>query len=352
MLSKQGLPISIQEDIREQNIDSENLARVVAVHKERYIVKNSESAFSAEVTGNLRYSATCSEDFPAVGDWVEITPFDEQTAIIISVLKRVSSLQRKAVGKFGETQLIAANVDYCFIVMSLDQNFNLKRLDRYISICESGATKPVVLLTKADLVALEYAEQQKQEVLKRYIHVEVKVLSTLQEESLQKLSKQLEPEKTYCFIGSSGVGKSTIVNYLLGAELLKTSTLSESNKKGRHTTSHRELFLLPNGSIIIDTPGMRELGMADNSEGIDAAFSQISELAEACRFSDCTHTNEKGCAILDALAEEEISEDEYDSYQKLQREQEHYAETTKDKKRKGKQLSKMIKQVKTNHRKY
>jgi len=352
MLSKLGLPISIQEDIQLQNIDSENLARVVAVHKERFVIRNTADTFNAEITGNLRYSAISNEDFPAVGDWVEMTAFDENTAIITSLLKRVSSIQRRAVGKYGEAQMIAANVDYCFIVMALDQNFNLNRLDRYVSICEGGAVKPIVLLSKSDLVETELAEDQKQAVLERYSQIDVMHLSALTEDGLQELSERLEEKQTYCFIGSSGVGKSTIVNHLLGSEALKTSALSESNQKGRHTTSHRELFVLPNGSIIIDTPGMRELGMADNSEGIDVTFSQISDLSESCRFSDCTHTSEKGCAILDALEEGEISEDEYDNYQKLQREQEHYAESQKDKRKKGKQLSKMIKQVKSNHRKY
>lgn len=339
----------IPESIREK-ADIENIARVICVHKERYTIKTAEGTKSAEITGNMRYGAQDRTDFPAVGDWVEFMPFDEDMAIINAVLPRFSTLQRKAVGEEAQAQLIASNIDFCFVVMAFNQDFNIKRLERYISIIYDGKIQPIIVLSKTDLQEdfLRLAQQVEQ----RFPDIPIVCTSTADEGSFEQIESQLEAGKTYCFVGSSGVGKSTIINHLLGEEVLATKTLSNSNQKGRHTTTHRELFHLPNGAMLIDTPGMRELGMVDNARGLEMTFSAMSDLAKACKYSDCTHTNEPGCAILEALEDGSLSESEYDNYIKLYKEQAHYAETLQDKKQKGKELARKIKEVKASKQRY
>ncbi|TKG93795.1 ribosome small subunit-dependent GTPase A [Puteibacter caeruleilacunae] len=344
MLQQLGYTNRVQERINTTN--TEELARVITVHKDSYIVRNAAGIFRAEITGNLRFSAQNSEDFPAVGDWVRITLMDKNTAIILEIFERFSTLKRQAVGKYGEDQLIATNIDYAYVTMSATRDFNLNRLDRYIAICRAGNIEPIVLLTKTDLSAPKEVKLMIDQINQRHSNIAVATLSIEQSESFQALTQQMIPNMTYCLVGSSGVGKSTIINYLMGNEGLKTNEISESTQKGKHTTTHRELFILDNESIVIDTPGMREVGISSNAEGIASTFDQIVQYATHCKFKDCTHTNEVGCAILDAIDSGELSYGTYESYMKLQREQQHYSKTVMEKKQQDKSFGKMVKRVK------
>lgn len=327
------------------------LARVLAEHKERYIVQNSDGVFQAEITGNMRFAAETRADFPAVGDWVKIVKMDEQNAVILELIPRYSMLERQAVGKHGEAQLIAANIDYAFIVQAVGHDFNLNRLERYLSICYAGKIEPIIILTKIDLIDEKQLQELKSQIEKRLPKVPLLLLSNITMEGLDQLKKQMEAFKTYCFIGSSGVGKSSVINSLLENELLETRHISTSTQKGRHTTTHRELLVLPSESIVIDTPGMRELGMTSQTEGIEKTYDNIGELAQNCRFADCSHQNEKGCAVREAVENGSLPEDVYENYLKLMREQEHFSSTVFEKRRKGKEFSKMAKKVVKNRKK-
>lgn len=326
------------------------LARVLAEHKERYIVQNSAGVFQAEITGNMRFAAETRADFPAVGDWVKIVKMDEQNAVILELIPRYSMLERQAVGKHGEAQLIAANIDYAFIVQAVGHDFNLNRLERYLSICYAGKIEPITVLTKIDLIDEKQLQELKSQIEKRLPKVPLLLLSNITMEGFDGLKKQMEAFKTYCFIGSSGVGKSSVINCLLENELLETRHISESTQKGRHTTTHRELLVLPNQSIVIDTPGMRELGMTTHTEGIEKTYDNIGELAQNCRFADCSHQDEKGCAVTEAVKNGSLAEDVYENYLKLKREQEHFSSTVFEKRRKGKEFSKMAKEVVKNRK--
>ncbi|MDF9798166.1 ribosome biogenesis GTPase [Catalinimonas alkaloidigena] len=328
------------------------LARVIVEHKERYIVQTVQGTYHAEITGNLRFSASSRRDFPAVGDWVKVTPMDENSAVILEVFPRTSLLERQAVGKHGETQIIATNIDVAFIVQAVGHDYNLKRIERYMAICHASDIKPLIILTKIDLVQEEEVEKLVGQIKERIKHIQVIPLSNETQKGFDQLHAVMYPHKTYCFLGSSGVGKSTIINHLCGQEVLKTSLISSSTNKGRHTTSHRELMVLPNKSIVIDTPGMREVGMTDQAEGIEMTYDEIVELAEQCKFNDCTHTHEVGCAVLEAVNAGEISQDAYDNYLKLKREQSHFSSTLKEKRQKSKEQGKLYKAIQAEKRKH
>ena len=327
------------------DIDLSELARVIAEHRERYQVQSSDGIFQAEITGNIRFAAQTRADFPAVGDWVRIMKMDESTAIIVGVLPRFSQLSRLAVHSSSETQLIASNIDVAFIVQSVGHDFNLNRMERYLSICYSSSIEPVMLLTKIDLIPDTELDDLKQKIHNRLPAISVIPVSSTTGEGYESLEKLLKASETYCFLGSSGVGKSTIINRLLMEEAMKTAEISVSTSKGRHTTSHRELFYLPNGSMVIDTPGMRELGMTDQSDGIEKTYAGISELAENCRYRDCTHTGEKGCAVLKAVDDGDLSVEVYENYLKLKREQERFSTSVHEKKQMGKIFGKMVKEA-------
>jgi len=342
---KQQLPVSIENYIKENNISTAELARVITVHKERYIIQNGTSVLKAEITGNIRFAAQSAANFPTVGDWVRFMPMDDENAIILEVLPRFSKLERQAIGKYGDVQLIAANVDVAFIVQAVGHDFNPNRLERYLAVCYAGNIQPVLVLSKTDLVTESECKQLIEEVRNRIKNSRTIALSNETKQGLDLLKHELEAFKTYCFLGSSGVGKSTIINHLLNKEVLETQSISESTSKGRHTTSHRELFHLENGSIVIDTPGMRELGVTDSADALEMTFDAISKLTSDCKFSDCSHTNETGCAVLAAVESGELSEDAYENYLKLKREQEHFSSTVYEKRLRDKEFGKMIKSV-------
>lgn len=322
------------------------ISRVIKEFKERYIINDGSNDYEAEVVGNLRYAAKNREDFPAVGDFVLHQCFDEKSAIIHKVLPRTTVLKRQSVGKYADEQIIAANIDIAFIVQSVGHDFNINRLERYLTIVNAGNVLPVLVVTKTDLAEEGEPEALYAMIKERAIQIPVYFISSITLDGFSELNKVFEKGKTYCFIGSSGVGKSTLVNKLLGEEQLETNTISDSTSKGRHTTSYRELIILDNGSIVIDTPGMRELGIADSSQGLEETFYNIMELSEQCRYSDCTHTTENGCAVIQAVENGELNEQSYQNYLRLEREKQHFQSTIAEKRSKDKEFGKMVKRVK------
>ncbi len=340
-----------QEKFRaEQNLTSFEVGRVVAEHKERYIVKSDKVELDAELIGSLRYSAENRYDFPAVGDWVAFTEYDDNKALIHAIFPRHSIIKRRAVGKHGQIQIIATNVDYGLLVQAIDRDFNLNRLERYLTICYDSKVAPIIVLTKTDLKSEAELAIILSQIKERITDVPLFAISNINEE-YKVLDAEIHHGKTYCLLGSSGVGKSTLLNNLSGKELMKTGSISESVNKGRHITSHRELILLDNGGIIIDNPGMREVGITDTIMGLETTFDQIHHYAQSCKYADCTHLQEAGCAVLEALENEKIDQDAYSNYQKMQKEQAHFESDAIARKKKDKDLGKLIKNYKKQRKK-
>jgi ribosome biogenesis GTPase len=306
-------------------------ARVVAVHKETAVIRDGHGPDRAAiVSGRFRFEALAPSDYPAVGDWVALEPDSagadpSDPAVIGAVLPRRSAFRRSAAdasrrtaGRLIDEQVIAANVDVAMIVAGLDGDFNLRRLERYLAVAWSSGVTPVVVLNKADIA---------QDLDGRMIAVEAVApavplvpLSALTGDHVADLAPHLRPGTTAVVLGSSGVGKSTLVNALLGEQRQATAAVREDDSRGRHTTTHRELFVLPGGALLIDTPGIRSLEVAGADEGVDAAFDDILELATGCRFSDCRHDGEPGCAVRGAIADGRLTIERFRSHEKLERE--------------------------------
>ena len=329
----------------EQNLDSFDLGRVVSEHKERYVVKTAMNEYDSELIGNLRFTAESRYDFPAVGDWVAFSEYDEGKALIHAIYPRSSIIERQAVGQKGQIQIIATNIDFGLIVQAVDRDFNLNRLERYLTICNASNVKPVIVLSKIDLISVSELESITDQISQRTKDVPIIPVSN-QTSGYAKLETVIKEGITYCLLGSSGVGKSTLLNSLSGKLQMKTGEISSSVNKGRHITSHRELIVLNSGGILIDNPGMREVGIADTSSGLETTFETIIGYAQNCRFIDCTHMHEKGCAVLAALEKGEIDKDSYANYQKMEKEKMHFESDAMERKKKDKDFGKMIKNVK------
>jgi len=327
----------------ENNLSEFEIGRVISEHKERYIVITEKGETEAEITGNLRFSAKNREDFPAVGDWVALINYDADFSIIHKILPRFSMISRQAVGQFGEIQIIATNIDYALLVQAVDRDFNINRLERYLAICYSSKVSPLIVLTKTDLIT----EEKKTEIIGslnlRIKDIPVFAISNETQNGYEALKTIIEKGKTYCMLGSSGVGKSTLLNNLTGLTVMKTDVISQSTNKGRHITSHREMVLLDNGGILIDNPGMREVGIADSSGGLEIAFDTILSFSEHCRFKNCTHNAEAGCAVLEAVERGEIDKSSYENYLKMEREKVHFESSVAEKRKREKIFGKIIK---------
>jgi len=322
------------------------IGRVISEHKERYIVKTEKGEFEAEVTGTLRYSSKTRENFPAVGDWVAITIHDSDFSIIHSVLPRFSAIARQAVGKFGEKQIIATNIDYALLVQAADRDFNINRLERYLTICHSSKISPVIVLTKTDLIDEHATIEMLKKISPRIATVPVIAISNESQEGYDKIKAVIKKGKTYCMLGSSGVGKSTLLNNLSGKSIMATDAISHSTKKGKHVTSHRELIILENGGILVDNPGMREVGIADSASGLETTFDFIMRLSQQCKFKDCTHTGETGCAVIESVEKGELDRASYENYLKLEREKAHFESTVAERRKKDKEFGKMVRNYK------
>ena len=323
------------------------VARVTAVNRDNHLVRNETSEVLAEPAGVLFFSAESSMDLPSVGDWVLVRYHNSGAfAVIHRVFPRKSLLRRKTPGKKVDYQLIASNIDIAFVVQSCDVDFNLRRLERYLVMSTEGQIDPLLLLTKTDLVSPQEVEARIAQVREASISCRVIPVSNETGDGLDLVRNVLEKGKTYCLLGSSGVGKTSLLNHLVGRSLFETNTVRAKDGKGRHTTARRQLIILDQGAMLIDTPGMRELGTVGLSDALDESFSEITELATQCRFSDCTHTCEVGCALLEAVNNKELSPERYQSYLKLMRESEHHQMSYLEKRRKDRKLGQFFKSAK------
>ena len=335
------------DKFRKQQINkSFDIGRVILEHKDRYVVKTENTEFEAELIGNLRFTAESRYDLPAVGDWVAISEYDENKALIHAIYPRHSIIERQAVGKSAQIQIIATNIDYGLIVQSVNRDFNINRLERYLTICNTSKVEPIIILSKIDLIDEPILDKYIYEIKERIKNVSVIAISNQSHVGLDELKAIIKKGKTYCLLGSSGVGKSTLLNQLSGKELMNTGSVSESIDRGKHITSHRELIILENGGILIDNPGMREIGITHTSDGLEITFDEIVELSQSCKFNNCTHTTEQGCAILDAVENKKIDSDSYYNFQKMEKERSFFESTVEEKKKKDKDFGKMIKNVK------
>ena len=296
--------------------------RVVVQHRGVYVVLTEAGELRAGAAGRLSHEAGGSGDLPAVGDWVAVAARPaEGTGTIQAVLPRRTKFSRKVAWAAAEEQVLAANVDTVFLLTSLNEDLNLRRLERYLTLAWESGAQPVIVLTKTDVAA--DVEQRLLEVEAIAFGVPVHAISSLTGDGLDVIRSYLEPGRTAALLGSSGVGKSTLVNTLAGQELLAVREIRESDGEGRHTTTHRQLVLLPGGGLVLDTPGMRELQLWESSEGLGETFADVEELAARCRFNECAHRSEPGCAVQAALEDGSLDFGRWTSYQKLQRELAH-----------------------------
>ena len=347
LLDKLGYDEWLELKSKEYLKDGFSIARIIEVNKNNYKVNDGQHDIFAELSGKFLFSIENSIDYPTVGDWVVVQCFDNYSlAIIHHILPRKSLLKRKDPGKAVEFQLIAANIDYAFIMQSVDSNFNLNRLERYFVMINESKIQPIVILSKTDLISEDKLSEINDRIERfndKYLFLPI---SNVTDDGIETLKKELQSCKTYCLLGSSGVGKTTLLNKLLGEQRFDVSEVRGKDSKGRHTTVSRQLIRLESGSIFIDTPGMRELGNFAIDIGLDETFDEIVSFSNQCRFKDCTHIHEEGCAVKEAVEQGIIDEDRYNNFLNIQKESAYYQMSYLEKRKKDKSFSKMVKNYK------
>ncbi|MDQ6970489.1 MAG: ribosome small subunit-dependent GTPase A [Mariprofundus sp.] len=353
LLSELGLNSWFDDHVRELCGAGQSVARVVAIDRGRILVHDGERELSAELLGKFFYKAESAAKFPCFGDWVCLEhhsndrdgshPDEAKTFVTIhSILPRRSLLKRKTVGYDEEFQMLASNIDVAFVVMACNYDFHVAKLERFLVMIHEAHIQPVLLFTKIDLITAEALQLLIDDIRAASIDIKILCISNNTGDGLDQVRQFIEAEKTYCLLGSSGVGKSTLMNQLIGENSFETQAVSDSGQ-GRHTTVRRHLIQLKQGGLIVDMPGMRELAVAEVKEGIEGSFADIIELTQSCRFSNCSHSSEPGCAILAALSSKELGREHYKNYLKIQQESRHHKKQNSyvEKRRKAKNASRV-----------
>ena len=346
-----GYSSLFEKDRQELNLGDLAVARVISETRGAYTVKNALGEYRAKVTGKRMFTATTRENYPAVGDWVSIETIDDEQAVIEAILPRQSILKRKygdksKSGEKNDLQLIGTNIDVAFVVESIDRDYNLNRFERYFVIAQNGGVVPAIILNKSDLLNKEEMGSKILEIHNRFPDIDIITTSTKNDSGLDELRNYIKKHKTYCFIGSSGVGKSSLINKLLSADLIKTSDISLYSGRGIHTTTSRQMYFLNNGGIVIDNPGTREVGLDESAQGIEISFDDIVDLANECKFVNCTHIHEPGCAVIAKVKSGELDEQRYKNFLTLKKEAAFSDMSKLEKRVKDRRFGKFIKKSK------
>jgi ribosome biogenesis GTPase len=339
-----GYSAFFESNRRALGLDGYEVARVIAEYKEAYRVKNITNEYLAKISGRQMFKAVSREDYPRVGDWVAITERNTEEAVIHRLLPRQTILRRKYSNKSG-AQVIGANIDVSFIIESVDRDYNLNRFERYFTMVNEGHIKPAIVLNKIDLIPEAELNLKMSQLKTRFKDINVIPISASTSQGLGGLMAYIERGKTYCFLGSSGVGKSSLINKLLGTDNIKTNTINLITGGGKHTTASRKMYFLENGGMVIDNPGMKEIGMTDANAGIENAFEEITALSLKCKYKGCSHTNETGCAVLAALKSGWLDGDKYSNYARLRKEAKEYKMTELEKGRSGRKFGKSVRKA-------
>jgi len=330
----------------ELHLVGRGIARISAVDRGSYLVRNETGEVPAELAGKFSYQVESPVDLPCVGDWVTVQYYNDDTeAIIHGVFPRKTFLRRKTAGANIDIQMIAANIDCAFIVQSCHFDFNPRRMDRYLVMATDGQVEPIVILTKTDLISHDELEQKLAITRSTAMTARVLALSNMSGVGFDELQEMLVPGRTYCLLGSSGVGKTTLINRLTGQDTFDTKAVSGTGE-GTHTTARRQLIVLSQGAMLVDTAGMRELGLLGVSDGFSQGFEDILVLSSSCRYANCSHGHESGCAVRAAVRDGELDEDRYSSYIKLKKESEYHEMSYLDKRKKDRAFGRFIKSAK------